>query len=180
MSENIPVGFSEEFTTEVQLKLQQRDSRFAQASMSRSFTGKDAKALEQIGAVAAVRKTTRHADTPILNTPHDARWIYPSDYQWADLIDPEDELRAIASFESSYVANAASAMLRAKDDEFLAAIFSDTTKTGEDGGTTLSWNTYSTSTATDHLVAAGGVGMTVAKLRLAKKALMAAHVDLVL
>ena len=49
--------------------------------------------------------------------------------------------------------------------------------TFEDAGTTVDWNTYSTSTATDHLVAAGGVGMTVAKLRSAKKALMAAFVD---
>tara|TARA_R110002096_G_scaffold95119_4_gene213473 strand:+ start:236 stop:1129 length:894 start_codon:yes stop_codon:yes gene_type:complete len=178
VSNQIPTGFSEEFTQEVQLKLQQRGSRFAEAATRRSFTGKDAKAVEQLGSVVAQKKTTRHADTPLMDTPHDARWVYPVDYEFADLIDPQDELRAIASFESSYVMNAASAMMRAQDDEIINAIFSDTTKTGEDGGTTLSWNTYSTVTATGHLVASGSVGMTVAKLRAAKKALLAAEVDL--
>jgi len=177
VSTEIPVGFSEDFTTEVDLLLQERGSKFRSACMEKTFVGKSAKAVEQIGAVTAVRRTTRHADTPLSNTPHDARWVYPADYEFADLIDPQDELRAIASFQSSYVQNAVHAMRRAHDDEFLSAIFSDTTKTGEDGGDTTSWNTYSTSTATDHLVAATGVGMTVIKLRSAKKALMASHVD---
>ena len=99
MSNQIPTGFSEEFTQEVQLKLQQRGSRFAEAATRRSFTGKDAKAVEQLGSVVAQKKTTRHADTPLMDTPHDARWVYPVDYEFADLIDPQDELRAIASFE---------------------------------------------------------------------------------
>jgi len=128
--------------------------------------------------VVAVKRTTRHGDTPIVSTPHDARWVYPVDYEWADLIDPQDELRAIASFESSYVQNGANAMRRAQDDEFLSAIFSDTTKTGEDAGTITDWLTYTGTTATDHLIAAGAVGLTVAKLRSSKKALMASHVDI--
>ena len=178
MSTQITTGFSEQFTSEVALLLQQHSSRFASSVLSRNFTGKDAKAVEQIGSVTAQKRTTRHADTPQIDTPHSARWIYPVDYEFADLIDQQDELRAIASFESAYVQNAAHALRRAQDDEIIAAFFSDTTKTGEDGGTTQSWNTYSTSTDTDHLVAAGGVGMTVAKLRSAKKALMADHVDI--
>lgn len=178
MSSNIPVGFSEDFTSEVQLLLQQKGSRFRAACMNRMFVGKDAKAVEQVGSVSAQKRTTRHADTPQIDTPHDARWVYPVDYEFADLIDPQDELRAIASFQSSYVQNAAFAMARAQDDEFISAIFSDTTKTGEDAGTTTSWNTYSTVTATDHLIAHGSVGMTVAKLRSAKKAFLAAEVDI--
>lgn len=176
MSNQIPVGFSEEFTSEVRLLLQQEDSRFQNAVMTRSFRGKDAKAVEQIGAVSAVVRTTRHSDTPLSNTPHDARWIYPIDYEWADLIDPQDELRAIASFQSSYVQNAAAAMRRAKDDVIIAAIFSDTTKTGEDAGTTTSWATFVSANA-GHQIATGSVGLTVAKLRAAKKALIAAEVD---
>lgn len=177
MSNQIPVGFSEEFTTEVRLLLQQQDSRFRDAVTVKSFRGKDAKAVEQIGAVTAVLRTTRHGDTPILNTPHDARWVYPSDYEWADLIDPQDELRAIASFQSSYVQNAAAAMRRAIDDVVINAIFSTTTKTGEDAGTTTSWATF-VSANSGHQIADGSVGMTVAKLRAAKKAFLAAEVDI--
>ena len=178
MSVNIPVGFSEDFTTEVKLLLQQNDSRFGPAVLNRSFVGKDAKAVEQIGAVVAQKRTTRHADTPLIDTPHDARWVYPVDYEFADLIDEQDELRAIASFESSYVQNAANAMRRAQDDEIIDAFFSDTTKTGEDAGSTTSWNTFTTVTNTDHVIATGSVGMSVAKLRAAKKAFLAAEVDL--
>jgi len=177
MSVNIPVGFSEDFTTEVKLLLQQNDSRFGPAVTSRSFVGKDAKAVEQIGAVVAQKRTTRHADTPLIDTPHDARWVYPVDYEFADLIDEQDELRAIASFESSYVQNAANAMRRAQDDEIIDAFFSETTKTGEDAGTTTVWSTFVSANA-DHLIATGSVGMSVAKLRAAKKAFLAADVDI--
>jgi len=177
MSTQIPVGFSEDFTTEVRLLLQQNDSRFGMAVNRRSFVGKDAKAVEQIGAVVAQKRTTRHADTPLIDTPHDARWVYPVDYEFADLIDQQDELRAIASFESSYVQNAANAMRRAQDDEIIDSFFSDTTKTGEDAGSTTDWATF-VSVNTDHLIATGSVGMSVAKLRAAKKAFLAAEVDI--
>lgn len=177
MSNNIPVGFSESFTTDVQLLLQQKDSRFRNAVMSRSFTGKDAKALEQIGSTVAVRKTTRHADTPLVPTSHDARWVYPADYEWADLIDPQDELRAIASFQSAYAENGAAAMRRAIDDEIIAAFFSTTTKTGEDAGTTTSWSAFVSANA-DYQIAHGSVGLTVAKLRVAKKALLKGNFDI--
>lgn len=177
MSENIPIGFSEQFTSEVQLLLQQKDERFGSAVMVRQFTGKDAKAVEQIGSVVAQRRTTRHADTPIISTPHDARWVYPVDYEFADFIDPQDELRAVASFESSYVQNAASAMKRAKDDEVISALFSETTKTGEDAGTTTAWTAF-VSANPGHQIATGAVGLTVAKLRAMKKAFVLAEVDL--
>jgi hypothetical protein len=145
--------------------------------MRRSFVGKSAKAVEQIGSVSAVKRTTRHGDTPIISTPHDARWVYPVDYEFADLIDEQDELRSIASFESSYVQNAAAAMNRAQDDEFIAAILSDTTKTGEDAGTTTDWATF-VAASTGHLIAHGSIGMTVGKLRSAKKAFLTAEVDI--
>ena len=177
MSTEIPTGFSEEFTTNVELLLQQKQSRFRNAVMVKSFTGKSAKAVEQIGSVTAQKRTTRHADTPLISTPHDARWVFPVDYEWADLIDAQDELRAVASFESAYVENGASAQKRAQDDEVIAAFFSDTTKTGEDAGTTTTWTAFASANPL-HQIAAGAAGLTVAKLRAAKKALMEAEVDI--
>lgn len=176
MSTQIPTGFSEQYTTEVQLLLQQEPSRFRTAVMSRNYTGKSAKAVEQIGAVTAQKRTTRHADTPLIDTPHDARWVFPVDYEWADLIDEQDELRAIADFEGPYVQNGAAAQNRAIDDEIIAAFFSDTTKTGEDAGTTTTWTAFVAANAA-HQIAHGSAGLTVAKLISAKQALMAAEVD---
>ena len=50
-----------------------------------SAKGKAAKVVEQIGAVNAIKRTSRHADTPLISTPHAARWTFPVDYEWADL-----------------------------------------------------------------------------------------------
>lgn len=176
MSTQIPTSFTEEFSSQVNLLSQQEPSRFRGAVMSKTYTGKVAQVVHQLGAVVAQKRTTRHADTPLISTPHDTRWVYPVDYEWADLIDKQDEIRTIASFQSPYARNAAAAMNRAMDDEIISAFFSDTTKTGEDAGTTTDWSSF-VSANSAHQIASGSTGMTIAKLRSAKKALMAAEVD---
>lgn len=178
MSTEIGTSFSQKFTANVKLKLQQVPSRFRNAVMVETFTGsKAAQAVQQVGSTAAVKRTTRNADTPILNTPHDARWVYPEDYEWGDLIDQADKIKTLADFTSPYVQTATAALNRGLDDEVVAAFFSDTTKTGETGGTTTDWTTFVAANG-GHQIAAGGVGMTVSKLRQAVKALRAAEVDL--
>ena len=117
-----------------------------------------------------VKRTTRHADTPLVDTPHNARWVYPEDYEIADLIDKQDVLRTIIEPSSKYARNHAMAMNRAIDDEIIAAFFSDTTKTGKTGATTTDWTTYGeTVDATS--------GLTVDALRQAREKLRAAEVD---
>ncbi len=178
MSSEIGTGFSQKFASNVELKLQQMPSRLRGAVMTQNFRGaKQAQIVQQLGATTAVKRTTRHADTPIMNTPHDARWVFPEDYQWGDLIDKEDAIKTLADFESPYAENARLALNRAIDDEIIGAFFSDTTKTGETGGTTTTWTAFVSANA-GHQIAAGGTGLTVAKLIAAKKALSAAEVDL--
>ena len=139
--------------------------------MSSSYVGKSAKAVEQVGKVTAQRRTTRHADTPLISTPHDARWVNPIDYEWADLIDDQDKIRMLIDPQSPYATNGAYAMGRAMDEEIINKVFA-TSLTGEDGTTST---TYASEGHTD--IAAGGTGLTVAKLRTAKKNLMGADVD---
>lgn len=178
MSVNISTGFAQHFASNVELLLQQKMSRLRGAVMVESFRGsKQAQVVQQLGAQAAVKRTTRHTDTPILNTPHDARWVFPEDYEWGDLIDNADKLKTLASFDSPYVQVATAALNRGMDDEIIAAFFSDTTKTGETGGTTTDWTTF-VAANTGHKIASGSGGLTVAKLIAAKKALMKAEVDL--
>jgi len=179
MSEESTVGHSEEYSSNVNLLAQQMNQRFRGAVTVKSVTGKAAQMMNQVGSVTAMKRTTRHADTPLIPTPHDARWVYPEDYEWADLIDKQDDVnvRSIVSFESSYVQNGAAAANRAIDAEVFAAFFSDTTKTGTGGGTTTDWTTFVGSNAA-HRVAHGGTGLTAAKLKTAKKAIRAANVDL--
>lgn len=178
MSTEITTAFSQRFASNVELKLQQKPSRLRMATRVFNYRGtKAAQVVQQLGATAATKKTTRHQDTPLSNTPHDARWIYPEDYVWADLIDHEDAIKSLADFESPYANNAAAAMNRAIDDEIIAAFFSDTTKTGETGGTTTDWTTF-VAANTAHKIAASSSGLTVAKLRAAVRALRAAEVDM--
>ncbi len=156
-----------DFKSTVELLLQQRGSRFRGAVMEDSYHGKSGAAVNQIGAVTAQQRTSRHADTPLIETPHDRRWVFPLDFEWADLIDDQDKLRVVADPTSPYAINGAMAIGRAMDDQIIAKATGDA-KTGEDGDTTTSFsNTASTTTG----------GLTVVKLREAMQLLIAAEVD---
>ena len=158
-----------DYKSTVEALLQQRGSKFRMCVMEDSYHGKSGAAVNQIGAVNAQLRTTRHADTPLIETPHDKRWVYPSDYEWADLIDDADKLRVIADPTSPYAINGAMSMGRAMDDLIIAAA-TGTSKTGEDGSTSTAFPSAQTATTT-----AGG--LTVAKLREAMQLLIAAEVD---
>ena len=137
--------------------------------MEDSYHGKSGAAVNQLGAVTAQAKTTRHADTPLIETPQDKRWVYPTDYEWADLIDDQDKLRVIADPTSPYAINGAMALGRAMDDLIVTAA-TGTSKTGEDGTTSTSFPSGQTAGTTSG-------GLTVAKLREAMQLLIAAEVD---
>jgi hypothetical protein len=159
----------------VQLLLQQKGSKLRDAVTIGSYQGKAAKAIEQVGSVNAQKRTVRHGDTPLISTPADARWVYPNDYEWADLIDDQDKLRMLIDPQSSYALNGAYALGRAMDDEIIEAFFG-TAKTGENGSTNT---TFPASQDVDADVgAAGATGLNIAKLREAKKILMANEVDI--
>lgn len=170
MSFEVNTAFVQQYTTNVQLLLQQRGSKLRDACTVGSYTGKAAKAIEQVGPVTAQKKTVRHADTPLISTPHDARWVFPTDYEWADMIDDQDKLRMLIDPTSPYAQNGAYALGRAMDDLIIEAALG-TSKTGENGSTNTAF-----ATATQQ-VAAGAAGMTVAKLREAKRRLMQREVD---
>ena len=174
MSDNVVIARVQQYTTNVQLLLQQKGSKLRSTVNESSYTGKAAKSVEQIGSVNAQKVTSRHADTPLIATPHDARWCFPTDYIFADMIDDEDRLRMLISPDSEYALNGAYSMGRAMDDEIIDAFFG-TSKTGENGSTSTSFpaaNQIAVATGSS-----GATGMNVAKLRAAKKSLMAAEVD---
>ena len=105
----------------------------------------------------------------MIETPHDKRWVFPSDYEWADLIDDQDKLRVISDPTSPYAVNGAMALGRAMDDLIIAAA-TGTSLTGEDGTTSTAFPSAQTASTTSG-------GLTVAKLREAMQLLIAAEVD---
>jgi hypothetical protein len=175
MSFNVTTHFVQQYTTNVQLLLQQKGSKLRNAVTVGSYTGKAAKAIEQVGPVTAQKRVIRHGDTPLISTPADARWVFPVDYEWADLIDDQDKLRMLIDPQSSYALNGAYALGRAMDDEIIEAFFG-VAKTGENGSTNTSFGaTQDVAVATG---STGATGLNISKLREAKKILMANEVDI--
>ena len=171
MSFEVTTAFVQQYATNVALLLQQRGSKLRDCCTVGSYTGKAAKAVEQIGAVTAQVRTSRHSDTPLISTPHDARWVFPSDFELADLIDDQDKLRMLIDPTSSYAINQAYAHGRSLDDLIISAALGDA-RTGENGTTTTAF-----ATATQQIAAAAS-GLTIAKLRTAKKIFMRNEVDI--
>lgn len=175
MPDNITVASVQQYKANVELLLQQTDSRLAGAVTVGSYVGKAASTVEQFGSATAVQRTSRHADTPLLDLSQDKRWVFPTDYEWASLIDKQDQLRAIVELTSPYAMAGAAAMNRVKDDIILAAIFG-TNYTGENGTTTESFGTLGSGTY-DVGVNTGGTAsaLNVAKLQAGIRILMTAN-----
>ena len=139
-----------------------------------SVVGKNA-FFDQVGKTTAQLRTSRHAYTPQLDTPHSRRRVSLADYEWADIIDNADKVRLLIDQTSSYAKAAAAAMGRAMDDVVITAL-GGTAFSGETGSTSVSLPSgqkpYTASQGND---AAGGLSIT--KLLEAKKILDLADVD---
>ena len=143
------------------------------------FLGKAASVAEQFGSVSPVRNQSRHSDTPLISTPQDKRWMYPNDYDWADLVDSQDKLRMLIDPTSSYAMAGAWAMGRAIDDEIISGFF-NSNNTGENG--TSATGLLSAFGSGSQMVgattgASAATGLNIAKLRRAKRVLMEGLVD---
>ena len=169
MSANqITTAFVNQFSSNVQLLSQQMGSVLRNTVDIETVNGEKA-FFDQVGSTAAVEKTTRNADTPLVETPHERRMVTMSDYEYATLIDDQDKIRLLIDPTSTYARAAAAAMGRKMDDVIIAAMFGDA-KTGKDGSTTTSFP------AGNQIAAASG-GLTIAKLVEAKQKLDENSVD---
>ena len=157
MSVNITNAFVEQYSSNVTMLSQQMGSKLRGAVDVETVRGKNA-FFDQIGATAAVARTTRHGDTPRVDTPHSRRRVSLSDFEWADLIDDLDKVRMLNDPTSNYAKAAAAAMNRTIDDQIIAAL-GGSADTGVAGGTPVvlpSSSKFSTAQQTD--------GLTIAKL----------------
>ena len=132
MSTQITTSFVEQYSANVEALVQQKGSKLRPFVGRETIKGKSA-FFEQIGSVAAVKKTTRHADTPQMNTPHARRRLTLETYNWADLIDNDDKVRTLIDPTSEYANAAAWAMGRAIDEAIVEAALGSA-DTGETGG----------------------------------------------
>jgi hypothetical protein len=168
MSTQITTAFVNQFSSNIQMLSQQMGSLLRNAVDVETVNGEKA-FFDQVGSAAAVLRTTRHADTPLVDTPHSRRMVTMSDYEYADLIDDQDKVRLLVDPTSTYARAAAAAMGRAMDDVIISAALGSAL-TGKDG-------TTSTSFDSNNQIAVGAAGLTLAKLIEAKEILDSNDVD---
>jgi hypothetical protein len=169
MSSQITTAFVQQYSANIQMLSQQMGSLLRDKVRVESVVGKNAY-FDQVGSVTAQLKTSRHSDTPQIDTPHSRRRVSLADYEFADLIDQQDKVRLLIDPTSSYAQAAAMAMGRAMDDVIIAAA-TGTAYTGETGATSESVQTaIAASVGT-------GTGLNLVKLTTAKRLLDDADVD---
>jgi|TARA_X000001382_G_scaffold106981_1_gene82528 hypothetical protein len=168
MSTTITTAFVQQFSSNIALLSQQMGS-LLRSSVDVESVNAEKAFFDQVGVAAAVARTTRNSDTPLMDTPHTRRMVTMTDYEYADLIDSQDKIRMLADPTSTYARAAAAAMGRAMDDVIIAAMHG-TAKTGASGATSVSF-------PAGQQIAHGSAGLTIAKLLSAKELLDANSVD---
>ena len=169
MSNQITTAFVQQYSNNVQMLSQQKGSLLRNTVDSETIVGKNA-FFEQVGQAVAQKRTTRHADTPQIDTPHSRRRVSMVDYEYADLIDKQDQVRTLIDPTSSYAQAAAFALGRSMDDEIISAV-SGNAFSGETGSTTVALP------SAQKITESGTDGLTIAKLRSAKEKFDSASVD---
>jgi len=168
MSTQITTAFVEQYKSNVLHLAQQKGSRLRDSVRFESVTGKN-HFFERIGSVSAQKRTSRHSDTPRMDTPHSRRRVSMDDYDWADLIDQEDKVRMLITPQSEYAMAGANAMGRAMDTAIIEAAVGNAYG-GVAGGTTIALPSA-------QKVVHGSAGLTVAKLLSAKEIIDGSDVD---
>ncbi len=179
MSENLFTLWTEQFSTNLQLNLQQMSSIMRGRVMEGMHVGKQASPVQYLAPVSLKAPAGRFAPKNRTDATFQRRWVFPQDGEDDQLIDTFDELKTIIDPKSQYVTNVSAAVGRAWDDAVFAAAFG-TAQIGTDAGS-LTGETFDTTQFQISDTFDGGgssVGMTVAKLIEARRILRKHHVDL--
>jgi len=168
MSTQITTAFVEQYKANVLMLAQQHESRLAGAVRMEQVVGKSA-FVERIGSVDMVDASSRHDDTPQINTPHSRRKLTTVTSRYADMVDNSDKVRLLISPESSYAIAGAAAANRKKDDRIITA-FTGNAYSGAAGATTVAL-------PSTQKIAHGSAGMTLAKLIEAKQIMDEAEIS---
>lgn len=135
MSINLPSLYAQQFATNIQLLVQQKESRLRSAvSFKSGYVGKQVSPVDQVGLIEMQPVVSRFAPMGRVDAPNDRRWVIPLDFDLPQLIDSFDKLRLLVDPESPYVQAAVAAANRKMDDLIIAA-FHASAMTGIDGTT---------------------------------------------
>jgi hypothetical protein len=175
MSLTIDVAFVRQVSSAVHHLTQQKNAKLSgTVRYEGNVTGKTFDA-ERLGAAELAQRLVRHGPTNILNPEHTRRRAPMLDYDGAVLIDTEDKVKTLIDPQSEYTILLARARNRRFDRSVIAAFNGNATTVnaadveavatlaGFDGGS--------------HVIANGGVGLTMAKIRQINRLFMRANVE---
>lgn len=179
MSENLFKLYTTQFSTNLELKLQQMGSKLRGKTKEGFHVGKQASPINQVGAIQLKAPAGRFAPKNRTDADFTRRWVFPQDGEIDQLIDSFDELKTIVDPKSIYTENASNAVGRGWDDAIIAAATGDA-QIGQDAGG-LSTETFDTTKFQMAVTFGSGAtasGLTVAKLIEMKRIFRHYHVDL--
>jgi len=172
MSDEIVTAAVKQFSANVELLVQQKTSRLRMAVTEERLKGEEG-FYDQIGTTDMIEITSRHMDTPQIDTPHARRRVTSSGFVWADMVDKNDLVSMLSDPTSKYVETAAAAAQR-KIDAIIVAAARGTAYTGKDGSTAVSLpSTQKVAVNYD----GSNTNLTIPKLVHAKGILWANEVD---
>lgn len=180
MSVNIPNHYYTEFSRNIDLLLQQKDSRLSAFVATGTHVGEKASPVDQFGSIEMQDVESRFSPMGRIDAPATRRWVFPVSSDLPQLIDSFDKLKIITDPQSSYVQNAVAAGNRRKDRHIISAFFADS-KIGVSGGDTEQFGTTLTTSGGQNVgVNTGGAasGLNVAKLKAVSRRLMEADVSI--
>ena len=177
MSTQITTSFVNHYRSNVDFLLQQKGS-VLRSYMRNETQDAEFDFYDRIGATAAIEVLTRHADTPLVETPHDRRRVHLRDFDWADLIDRKDRIRTLIDPTSPYAQNASFALGRSMDDVIIENMFG-TAYTGKTGATSTVHDVTNNRTLVNYVESGGSTdsGLTIPKLRNVRQKLVANQND---
>lgn len=175
MASQIPVFYVSQFSTILQLKLQQEGSVLRGCVMNGTHVGSQASPVDQFGAIVGNKVVGRYNPMTRVDAPTDRRWVFPQDYDLPQLLDTFDQLRLLIDPMSQMVVNAVNSLGRNMDEEVIAGLLG-TNYTGNNG-------TTATTLPSGQVIgvnqgAASATNMTVAKLREARRLFMTNNLNL--
>lgn len=179
-----------QFNTTFEMLLQQEVSKLRGLVDSKSYTGRMAQVVNQIGALEFKQPAGRYSPLQFQIAQYTRPWVQPTDRDIAVPFDTFDELKSIADPKAAISMSVIAAANRFYDDLVINAAFG-TTQRGQDAQT-LTGETFPTTASTttsasapyggflvaDTFGAGASVGMTFNKIREAQRVLRHYEVNL--
>ncbi len=173
MSQDIDLALVATYKNNITVKFQQQGSRL-RSRVRNETQNAEFDFYDRITSTEAVEITTRHGDTPLIETDHDRRRVQLRDFDWADLIDRRDKIRMLSDPTSPYTVNATYGLGR-KMDRVLIDAASGTAYSGKAGATTVSYDTNYRIATTYAESGSSASDLTIAKLRQSRHLLNTAE-----